>query len=74
METGKPCAQQPVQPDGRSAIQIVLLPQRPSCIDESRRCVEESFRLLADIRALEDRMSRPRPPLPRPRPAGNAGH
>ena len=72
METGKPCVQQTVQPGGQSATETALLSQQRSRIAESRRCVEESFTLLAEIRALEDRMSRPRPPLPRPVPAGNA--
>ena len=72
METGKSSDHQAVPPGGRSTIEIALLSQRPSRIAESRRCVEESFTLLARIRALEDRMSRPRPPLPRPVPAGGA--
>jgi hypothetical protein len=72
METGKSSDQQTVRPDGRSSVAMALLSQRPSHVAESRRCVEESFTLLAEIRALEDRMSRPRPPLPRPVPAGNA--
>jgi len=71
METGKFIHRQTDQPGDRPAVEIALLSQRPSRIAESRRCVEESFTLLAEIRALEDRMSRPRPPLPRPVPAGN---
>ena len=72
METGKPSDQRTVQLGNPSAVQSALMSQRPSRIAESYRCVEESFMLLAQIRALEDRMSRPRPPLPRPVPAGNA--
>jgi hypothetical protein len=72
METGKTSDQQSVQPGGPSAVEMALMSQRPSRIAESRRCVEESFTLLARIRAMEDRMARPRPPLPRPVPSGNA--
>ncbi len=72
METGKVSDQQTVPPGGLSTVQDALMSQRPSRIAESRRCVEESFTLLARIRALEDRMARPRSPLPRPMPSGNA--
>ena len=64
METGKSSDQQTARPGNPSAVQTALMSQRPSRIAESYRCVEESFTLLARIRELEDRMSRPRPPLP----------
>jgi hypothetical protein len=72
METGKVSDRQTVQPGALSPVQDALMSQRPSRIAESYRCVEESFTLLAQIRALEDRMSRPRPPLAKPVPASNA--
>ena len=70
METGKSSDQRTVPPGGGSTVDIALRSKLHPHVAGSARCVEESFKLLADIRELEDRMSRPRPPLPVP--AGNA--
>ena len=72
MEAGKPSDRQTVQPGGQSAIEIAPMSQLHPGVARSVRCVEESFKLLADIRELEDRMSRPRSPLLRRAPAGSA--
>ena len=72
METGKTSDQQTPQPGGGSAVEMALLSQQLSRVARSARCVDESFKLLADIRELEDRMSRPRPPLLRRAPTGSA--